>query len=339
MMRILIPVLLSTLEILAVRSAVQAQSQTGPAPAQQTAPTTPGQPESPEPLRRVRRAARPEFEPGAGRDVFFADLFADALSGGRPASVNASPETLAAPVAIAENVTPESGDSWSSLISASVLEDEIKRQQIRLNGLITNPGQFQTRNGEIRDSFQILAMVFAIISQYDDAVRWQDQAESAMTVLAAAAARATKTDPAAFEIARDSTQRLTDLVRGGNFGREPNTRPVSDWSAVIDRTALMQRLDHFVSQSLKTAAATRDSFADDAELVLHDAELIAAMGRILQLPDSMDSDDEEYRDLAEQMIQAAQALSSATRQNDYEAALTRLNQLNQSCADCHADWR
>ncbi len=304
-----------------------------------------GQQTTPEkPLRRVRRAARPEFESGDGENVFFQDLFGQALQGPRPPST----EDPAAPGSVAlandgnsdsDSGDSDSGNAWSAVIPASALEDEIKRQQIRLSGLVTNPGQFQTRNTEIRESLQILAMTFAIISQFDQPVRWKDQADSAIAALGSAAAMARKTDLPAFESARDTTQRLTDLVRGGNFGKEPDAKPVSDWSTVIDRSAIMERLDYHVSRPLKTATASNDSFADDAESILHDAALIAAMGRVLKMPDLLDYDDEDYQAQVDQMILAAQALSEATRQNDYEAALSSLNQLNQSCVDCHADWR
>lgn len=299
------------------------------------------QPEEPDqPLRQVRRAPRPDFAPGQPASSFFDDLFTEALLGPRPRSGDAAPPAMAGVPAAVDPVTGgDSSGSWSSVISATVLEDEIKRQQIRLNTLVTNPVQFQTRNTEIGESFEILAAMFGIVSQYQDSVRWQEEAEAAVAVLVSAAAKTRTTDLPAFEFSQSTTQRLTDLIRGGSFSEEPNAKPVTDWSMVIDRNTLMSRLERNVSETLKEATSTPQSFSRDAENVVHEAALIAALGRILQRPDMLDADDEDYTAIAEEMVVAAQALSAAAEAADHDAAVQSLNRINRSCINCHAEWR
>jgi hypothetical protein len=290
--------------------------------------------------RKVKRAPRPQFSGEDSGSLFFHDLFVEALQGERPPSSGdrAQPE-IAGSGSRPSGEERESNVAWSAIIPASVLEDEIKRQQIRLNGLVTNPGQFKTRNLEIRDCFQGLAMMFAIISQYDGQVRWKDQAMPVMTAMIGSANQARGTDAAAFANAKQTTQRLEDLVRGSAFGDVVETNPVDDWSNVIDRVAIMQRLDAITSGALKTATSSERDFSRDAGNLVHDAALVAAMGRILQLPEMDDADDEDYRALAHEMTAAGRAISEATIANDLDAAANGLNQLNQTCVRCHADWR
>lgn len=301
------------------------------------------EPSSQKPQRKVRRAPRPAMDASATDNPFFDDVFTDALAGERPAidaTGNAtSPSSLAGAGESAVGGDGDDGAAWSNLVSAAILEDEIKRQQIRLNALITNPGQFKTRNSEIRESFQILAMCFAVVSQYDGTVRWQDEAVAATRVMNAAARQARGTDMAAFQMAKDSATRLADLIRGGNFGDEPGAEAVSDWTDVIDRSAVMDRLEHLVSEPLKTNLAAEDSFAEAPEDVLHDAAMVAVLGRVLQLPYMTDADDEDYSAFATEMIEAAQSVTTATIANDFDRAAAGLNQINQSCIRCHAEWR
>ncbi len=301
----------------------------------------------PEPLvRKVKRAARPAYPNEQTGDVFFNDVFTEALLGARPATAG----DKAVPVIVGSNMsqsssvnavsdTALSGSAWSTFITASILEDEIKRQQIRLSGLVTNPGQFKTRNAEIGETFQMLAMTFAIVSQYDEQVRWKDQSVSVTTAMIESAKQARGTDIAAFENAQRTTQRLADLVRGGNFGEEVIVTAIEDWSGVVDRTALMNRLDAIVTGPLKTATSSKDGFAAETESIVHEAAIMAAVGRVLQLPAMDDADDEVYSAFATEMIAASRLISSAAIANDLEAAAIALNQISQSCVRCHADYR
>lgn len=292
-------------------------------------------------LRKVKRAARPEFPDESSSDLFFNDVFSEALVGARPEATGQAAPIVAAssPDSSDAGHSPSAGSAWSTIISASVLEDEIKRQQIRLNGLVTNPGQFKTRNFEIGETFQMLAMTFAIVSQYDENVRWKDQSISVTAALIDSAKQARGTDLAAFENAKRTTQRLGDLVRGGNFGDEVNAAVIEDWSSVVDRTALMNRLDEIVTGPLKTATSSKDEFSSETESIMHEAAIVAAIGRVLQLPEMDDADDEDYSALAIDMVESARILSSAAIDNDFDAAAVGLNKISQSCVRCHADWR
>ena len=293
-------------------------------------------------LRKVKRAARPEFSKEQSSELFFNDVFSEALVGARPETTG-NPADIAATNSLPNtgeaNDSTSTGSAWSTIIPASVLEDEIKRQQIRLNVLVTNPGQFKTRNGEIGETFQMLAMTFAIVGQYDEKVRWKDQSIAVTAALTDSAKQARGTDLAAFENARRTTQRLGDLVRGGNFGDEVNAAAIEDWSSVVDRTALMKRLEEIVTGPLKTATSSKDEFSSETESIVHEAAIIAAIGRVLQLPEMDDADDEDYSALAIDMIDSARILSSAAIANDFDAAAAGLNKISQACLRCHADWK
>jgi hypothetical protein len=169
--------------------------------------------------RQVRRAPRPQFDPGDQASFWFGDLFAEALRGERPQSAGDAAPTVSAPAADLVEEVPAAG-GWSEVIAANVLEDEIKRQQNRLGALITNPGQFQSRNIETGEAFSMLATMFAIIASYDGQVRWRDQGEAVAAGLAAAAGRTRTADAAAFRSASEASSRLADLIRGGSFGNE-----------------------------------------------------------------------------------------------------------------------
>jgi hypothetical protein len=288
--------------------------------------------------RQVRRAPRPQFDPADQASFWFGDLFAEALRGERPQSAGDAAPTVSAPAADLVEEVPAAG-GWSEVIAANVLEDEIKRQQNRLGSLITNPGQFQSRNIETGEAFSMLATMFAIIASYDGQVRWRDQGEAVAAGLAAAAGRTRTADAAAFRSASEASSRLADLIRGGSFGNEPGAGPITDWSLVADRTVLMTRLETSTGGPLREALVSSDSMASDSDSILHEAAIIAAIGRVLQQPELPDADDEDFRQLAEEMVAASRELGQAAAREDFDAAVAALNRINQSCVACHADWR
>jgi cytochrome c556 len=50
-------------------------------------------------------------------------------------------------------------------------------------------------------------------------------------------------------------------------------------------------------------------------------------------------DDESFRDYAEQLGEAAEDLSQAAADGNYEAARTAVGRVSQSCAACHDGYR
>ena len=52
-----------------------------------------------------------------------------------------------------------------------------------------------------------------------------------------------------------------------------------------------------------------------------------------------DADDDGYLDLAKSMIAAANQTKDACLNQDYGAAATAINLIDQSCNNCHDEWK
>ena len=147
---------------------------------------------------------------------------------------------------------------------------------------------------------------------------------------------------AAFNAAKQRSEDLTELVRGGKFPEEPaavDSSVIEDWSSVIDRNVIMERLEISVSDLLREPTSSVDALKADGDIVIHEADMIALMGRVLQQPGMYDADDDDYNALAEEMVAAARAMKSAAREGNLEVVNRSLNLINQSCSNCHDDWR
>ncbi len=303
-----------------------------------------------EKLKPVRRAKRPRYIAREWQGTYFENLFTDGLVGEPPdlskkeiaAVPNAQPSPTAPtqssiPTGTAETATNTATD-WKDLISPEVLEDEIKRLQNALESQITTPVQFKTEFQNVRYSFVNLSMWLAVVAKHEEKVRWQEVAPEAQQLFAKTAANCRVVSDQAFQGAKSAQDQLRELVRGGAFTGGGEEGAEVDWASAVDRIPIMKKLEECLERA-KQNSGSKGAFDAAKDEVLHDASLIAAMSKVLIQPDVDDADDEGYAELAQKMLVAAREVKQAIELDNFEAVSQAINKVEQSCNDCHAEWR
>lgn len=280
-----------------------------------------------------KRVKRPEFKKEDYQEIFFDDLFTQGLSGERPAKRTAEKGS-------ASEATQAAGNSngWSKIIPRDVVENEVKSLQQSLQKLGLSVSRFNTQFREIQQKFSLLSMMFGIIHEYDKEVRWKKYSPTAQKMFAEAATKSRAPSGAAFQHAKLKKQDLQQLVRGGAIEIKP-TEGALDWSGVIDRTTIMIRLEQALSEVLKPETANEKQFKDTTESILQQAHMVAAMGKVITLENMDEADEDGYVQYASDMQSAAAELADAIADDDFQAATKAVNRIEQSCNDCHGDWR
>jgi hypothetical protein len=285
--------------------------------------------------RTASRARLPDFS-AADAQEFFTDVFAR-LVGDRPrrGAAAQSPDA-GAPASIPSRSSP----AWSKLISATTIEDEIKSIKRSVDSSVTTLATFPTgAPQQLRRDYSVLATLFAVIHDYDGEVRWKHTAAAAQHTFSQAAAHAESADR--VEVFREAQLRkadLEELLRGAGLGREvpPGERT---WDGVASRSALMQRLQVAYEGRLGAWTSQPASFSDHAEMVLHEAEMTAALAEVILQPGMEDRDDETYAALARQMRDSAAEIAAAVQAKDHPRAQQAAAQLFRACAECHEGYR
>lgn len=288
----------------------------------------------------VVRAKKPVFKKRDWETAFFEDLFKEGLVGDRPSNFGQKQPAIAQ----SEQNDPSTGGSdtdfvWSRHISSDVLEDEVKRIQLNLNTQITSAAKFNSDYRDAKQSFSMLSMIFAVINEYDKDVRWKEHSLNAQAGFARAASFPSNKMKEAFEFSRVRRDSLTDLVRGSGFPDEESAGDKVDWSSVVDRSPLMQHLDDALYDKLRGWAANESEFKNNREDFIHHAQLISMMGNILANENMDDADDDDYLAYAKAMIEAADQASSAATNDSFDLASQAVNAIDQSCSNCHEEWR
>lgn len=295
------------------------------------------------------RAPAPTFDPTEVSRIFFDDVFSK-LQGARPAAGSAptvaastgsarpSGGSAAAPSGAAS--AGDAGAGWSKVISPTTLEDEVKAIRLNLDQAVTTPSKFAgTGHKDARRDFSLLAMLFAIIGEYETDVRWKDQAPVARDVFARTAAN-TKAggNTNTYNEAKRRKDDLQNLLNGSAITGD-SSGPKADWGTLVNVGPLMQRLEKAYDGNLAEWTSSKDAFSSHTEEALHEAELAAVIAEVLMKEGMDNADDETYIGFSKKLRQGALDIVAGTKLNNYDQVRAAAGEISKACSECHEQYR
>ncbi|MFM8985558.1 MAG: hypothetical protein ACKONH_05795 [Planctomycetia bacterium] len=231
------------------------------------------------------------------------------------------------------------GFKWSSLVSEETLTDEIKDRKAAVAAAVVRPSDFKGGGyDKARAAFSSIALAFGVIAAYDHDIRWKKDAATARDLFARVGFNCKVGTDQTFA---ESKARLADLeamLDGGSPQGKPDRDEDFQWNQVAARPALMARLEA-ADAACAAATASKSDFDRQLERLVHEAEMVAAIGEAIQQKEFEYHDDQSYRGHASAMRDAAVAARDAARKKDYDAARTAVGELKKSCDACHGDYR
>ena len=280
-----------------------------------------------------RRVQPPRWSPDV-LDAFFDDA-REQLVGERPKHQAEQPATLP----IAEETTDATKKKWSELIDAETLMAEIKRVHNQLAPALKKSASFQGGGNLLcQRDFGLLAVLFGVIDQFDDGVRWQRHAKQMQRRCLQAGKNCKAVSALSFSGAKETHALLGELLRGQAPAGETASQG-ADQPELVDQTLLMQSMELAIKERLKPALSNKREFRKRSQLAFEQAQLLAVLAEVIQQEGYGYADDDTYLDQARQLRQAAQELTQAASDKNYEAARAAAGRVGQSCSNCHEDYR
>ena len=290
------------------------------------------------PARRARPPAAAWEKATAG--AFFDDAFTR-LQGPRPAFDAAARPGGAVVTAGggSEPAAPEGGFKWSALVSGDTLTDEIKEMQERVVPVVNTPSTFKGGGyNEAQQAFSVIALAFGLIAVHDEEVRWKKDAVTARDLFARAGVNCKVGTDQSFKESQVRVEDLQAMMDGNAPGGKPDREDDFRWSQVSGRPPMMKRLEA-AEKLLGAATASQGEFTKQLDAILHEAEMVAAMGEVIRQPDFEYHDDDSYLGHAASMRDAAVRIREACLKKDYETARAAVAEISKSCNDCHGEYR
>lgn len=287
-----------------------------------------------------RRARPPVWDSEKTDGIFFDNVFEEGLIGPRPS--NFGQESIDRTDRPPDEGGGPTGSvyAWSEIISSTTLEDYVKNMKLQVDENITSPGRFAGQGYKVsRRQFSLLAMLFAVVGEYDGEVRWQEYAPTARDQCARVAANSKVGTVQVFNEARQRKDDLQTLVGGGAIPLRPQSESAASWENVCDRSPLMQWLDKIHNQKILPWTGSEGEFSSHQEELLREAEIMAMMATILGKEGMEDASDDDYAAFCETMKTAALDIVAAVQLGNQQQAQAAAGVITTSCSDCHDFYR
>ena len=101
----------------------------------------------------------------------------------------------------------------------------------------------------------------------------------------------------------------------------------------------MQRLDQGYEKRLRIWSANRKEFDSNRLSIIHEAEIVSALARIIQQPEYEFYDDDEYLAHCHQLEIAARQVAAAAEESNLEQVQKHLGAMNKACSRCHEGYK
>ena len=299
--------------------------------------------------KKTYKRVKPDTSKVNTGGIFFNDIFREGLVGDRPASLGSGAGNVASgggntggnvggsdplPMPVA------GGNGWAALISATTLEDEIKRIKLELDKDVTTPTEFNgLGHKKCRKNFSVLGLMFAVTSEYDGNVRWKDDAPLARDLFSRAGRNCKVATPASYNESKQRKEDLAAMVGGSKLeSNGPAPAAETDWSQACERSELMKRIEA-ANKKLKELSSNAGAFTGGAAEAKHEAEMLAAISTAMMKDGMPDAGDEDYEAFCKTIKNSAVEIIESIKLKSADGASKALGNISKACDDCHETYR
>ena len=277
---------------------------------------------------------------GIPYDAFFDDpLAVVADSAVAPGAVTpAKPEMNEKPVADTPKPAAGKGELvWSEFLPIDNLQDEVKKARNRLTASLQGQGTYNGNYKDVAVDGNVIAALAGIAIDHSGDVSWKANAPYIRKFgheLAEAASGLGKDN---YEKSKTAFEKITAVFNGSIPADAGEVVPKKPFHEVADRGGLMKRIEK-AKNWMKDNINTEGKLKDEADSVLHEAQIIATLGKVIATEGYSNTDEEDYRQYANALIEGAQEASTATKDQSFEKFTQSMDKVNKSCDQCHANY-
>lgn len=214
----------------------------------------------------------------------------------------------------------------------------MKRIRNDLTAQLQSVAKYNSHYQDIALAGATLAMVSEIVAEHSGSVSWKANAplirDLGMKIHDAAKAPGAS----ALHATKTAYEELVDALDGNASASAAAAQPQRDFSEVAKREAVMKRMDHSF-QWLKKGGPAPQILKKQAANALHEASLLAALGRVITVGHYDSADDPKYKAHADDLTKSAAAIAAAVKSDDPTAFADAVNRVQKRCDACHADYR
>ena len=255
-------------------------------------------------------------------------------SGTSTTQAGTSTNTEAAPSSAANGK-----QDWKDLISANVLDDEMKYLTNTLKKHLQSVSSYNSAYKEIRALGSSIAAMANIAGQHPGDIRWKDKAkylrEFGLKVTEAAEGPGKK-----FLDATSLPFESIEAILSGSLPADvdESAKETVPFDYVADLSGVMKRMQVGFDW-LKSEVNNEERFKEFEERIRREGEVMRAFGKVIADPSYPSTDEAPYLKVAQGVVDDSEAILKSLDAGNLQGFNEAMGKLQKRCADCHNEYR
>ena len=291
----------------------------------------------------IDEEGRKWLDSGFPYDVWFQDpLAVAALEGNKPAGGGNVPSPADPPTGkdpIPKTVSSGDGPNWQEVVTADVIDNEIKKIANRFRAKLQTRASFFSSYLELPPHMATMSVLAAIAHEHPDDIRWKQNAKQIRDLSSLMLAEDLKRDPKSYKRVNDPFLQINDILSGSPPADLPDLREGNDFAEFAEFGMLMQRCK-VGKRWLQVNVGSANALKENGDDIKHEAALLALLITALST-DSYDlgTDDEQFMGFTKEMVDGCRKIADAVESGNFDNYQLGFSQVDQACSKCHTEYR
>ena len=294
--------------------------------------------------------AGPKTIDGIPYDVFFdrpLEVAADARTGGTAPALAATqptetPETTTDAASDTEPEPASADVSWSELITAELINEEVRALRNEMQSRLTNMGAYRRSVLELPVFGSAIAFFGELGSRHDGDIPWKENANH-IRVLGAKIAEITSSSTAqnrnSYEEVNDAYLTINEILNNNTPAELPEIEEETpSFATFADMFYLMKRMERG-QQWMQTNAGSESGFNDKAPTLSREIAAMIVLTQAYYEEDYGYADDEEFLGYLNTLRDSGLGMQKALEEKDFGKYDELRSTANQQCTQCHSVFK
>ncbi len=281
---------------------------------------------------------------GIPYDAFFNDPLAEVANTAAAPMAATVVKTDVTPAEIPTKPTTDTpkaagggGLVWSDFISIDVVQDETKKLRNQITADMQGPGSYNKKCKDISWDAAALAGLAGIGIEHSEAPSWKTNAHFIRDFCSELSSASGQPGKEYFDKSKVAYEKLASVFGGTVPADAGEVVPKRPFSETAERSGLMKRIEK-ASEWLRLNINTEAKLKSEAEMIQHEAMLIAAFGKIIAMEGYPDTEEADYQKFATDLITGGKEAGEAAKDMNYAKFTESINKIGKSCTECHPKY-
>jgi len=237
----------------------------------------------------------------------------------------------------ADEAPAGNGVSWNEILPSKILQEEVRLVRDRSKASLKERGTYNANYKNLAVDGSVIAALAGIAIESKADVGWKANAPDIRDIGNQIAKSATGIGRDKYENTKVAFEKLEAAFAGTVASDVKKPAPIRLFHETASRDGLMKRI-HNAKDWMRVNIDTEAKLKSQSEVVVHEAMMIAALGKVVTTNGYSGSDEADYQKFANTLITSAREAAVAAKDQDFQKFMVSTKKMTTACDQCHANY-